>query len=277
MFEGSWFGEAIFDSYLRERKLALLTQPALDRLYRDWGSGSVSLSLAEISAVKILVVLLLLLGLAAHVFYKPGVAKALKTVEGRRLPVRLYLRGYHFFTLGFFLLLVCLFVLWPVKFGLVALAILIVVPGTVYLLLYSRDIVQGTYLERLVYFCLFVFLLQALLGWPYLYGRRAFQPEFYLVHIPGAEPDHCDPAKLLKGPSFLAYEDEREKRKLFFRVCFEQDGDKLLDFFEYPGTYRVVGKESLSKVLADFVPPVSSSEAARALSEAQKQLGAMLP
>jgi len=271
-FEGSWFGQVIFDSYRREHGLALLSPPALSQVYREWGSGSVSVPLAELSAVKLLLAVLVLLGLAAHIVYKPSITQA---GERARRPSRLlsaYCRCYHVLTVVMFALLLCLFLLWPAKFALVVLALLIVAPGTLYLLLYSRDLLQGNYLDRLAYICLLFVVAATLICWPYLYGHRVFQPEFYVVHLAGAEPDHCDPSRLHRGPVFLAWQEDGEKRKLFFRVCFEQDGDKLLDFFEYPGKHKVVGKESLSTVLADFVPPVPRADGSKAVRDTAKLL-----
>ena len=156
VFEGRWFGQMIFSSYLTEWKFSLLGQPPLDDSYRVWGSQSIPLSFHEITIFMVPLSLFLLLGLLAHVLYKSSVAERLQTVQSRHPAKRVYLRHYHFFTFGFFFLLACLFLLWSMKSGLVVLLILLLVPITFYLVRYSRDLLKGTFPERLVYASLFL-------------------------------------------------------------------------------------------------------------------------
>ena len=67
LFDGKWFGQAIFSSYLIQQDVTILTPPAWDDLYSALGSDSLTHSISNISAFSLLLSLALMLALLAHV------------------------------------------------------------------------------------------------------------------------------------------------------------------------------------------------------------------
>ena len=92
--------------------------------------------------------------------------------------------------------------------------------------------VHGVFLDRVVYTCLFIFLVVAIFEWPRQYGERLFNPSFSVATLPvGAiDPGRCDEQKLSKGPRLLA----DEQVITLLRVCIDRsNGARFLDFFVY--------------------------------------------
>lgn len=274
IFDGRWFGSAIFSSYLRQRHVDL-TSPVSDDLYRDWGSSSVQFSLSHVSSVAMLLTVVLLFGLFAHVIFKPYVAPELASPAvahpsfKRRVWSR-YLCSYHWFTLLIIVLLTCIYFFVPLGYGLGLDLVLIGLPSALYLFLYSKDIVQGVFLERFVWTCLLLLLVASLIQWPALYGRTVFSPEFFTVTLPNQNPDTCS-AELRKGPIFLAWRAKDKAHSQLCRLCFDASGDRFIDFFE-SGDFQVVKKANLTSTIDSFVPPVSVEEGNKAIAEAEKAL-----
>lgn len=275
IFDGRWFGSGIFSSYLHQRHVDL-TSPVSDDLYREWGSNSVQASLSQVSSVAMLMSLLLLFVLVAHVIFKPSVSTQLGSPSNahsgfKGLVFLTYLRSYHWFTLLIVVSLTCIYFFMPLGHGLGLGLLLIGLPSALYLFLYSKDILQGAFLERFVWTCLLLLLVVSLIEWPSLYGRTIFSPEFFAVTLPSQNPDTCS-AQLQKGPIFLALRSKDKAHNEFFRMCFDDAGDRFIDFFESGDSYQVSKKANLTNVIDSFVPPVSDTEGDKAIADALKKL-----
>lgn len=256
-FDGRWFGQAIFNSYLLQQSVSVLTPPATDDLYSALGSQSLTGSIGQVSAVGLLLSVILLLALVAHVLAKKSIAaaNAAPAPGGSAMDriSRLYVTHYFFITLGIFGVLVSLFVLAQLRVALVVLLVLITVPAALYLVVYSKDAMNGMFVERFVWVSLLIVLLISLFGWPYLYGRRLYDPSFVLATTGTAAPDHCDGQQLSKGPIYVAA--DNGSKTLFFRMCFRPPDSRYIDFFSYDGPQTRIGTDRLSLVLTNFVPP----------------------
>jgi len=278
LFDGRWFGANILNSYLRHRHVGLVSAVS-DDLYREWGSNSVQFSLSQLSTVAIFLSVFLLFGLVAQVMFKPNVAAELgvpaAAYASLKKRIRLkYMRLYYWLTLIIFLSLTGIYFFMPLGYGLALVFVLIALPCALYLLLYSKDILQGGFVERFVCACLLVLLVASLVEWPVLYGREAFSPEFPSVTLANQSPDSCS-AELRKGPIFLAWPSKDKTHNQFLRVCFDGAGDRFIDFFESGDAYRVGGRDSLTRVLLAFVPPVSDEEGKKAIADAETKLKAL--
>ena len=222
--------------------------------------------------VDLLLSLLLLIGLIAHILFKPSLGAARQKLGSHRWPIRFYLRCYHALTLAFLSLLLCLFVLWSVKSGLIILLILIVVPSIAYLFMNSRDLTKGTFMERFVCVCLLLFLAVGLIGWPHLYGKRVFEPKFFEVTFAGDRPNRCDQSRYKTGPVLLAY--QKNGKEMFCQICLGDD-TKYIHFFDHSGAKPLGGGEvTLSSVATHFVPPVQRGEGEEAIADIREQLRA---
>lgn len=274
LFDGRWFGETIFNTYLQRHAVIVLTRPSNDELYGIFAAQSVPLAMENSSGALIFFSLVLLLALFAHVISKPTVAKLRAALQPEQVPRRvprtrgewksvirfawcMYVKFHEFGTLCLFLALICLFFFWPFSRGLAIAFLLITIPSALYLLIYSSDISRGEFSERFAYACAFVMLVVAVIGWPRLYGQRYFDPDFALASSSGS-PDHCDENQLFKGPTFVAF--EKGDELLLFRLCFSKTGEKkYVDFFSTKGQQvNKLGSGKLSFVLKTFVPPVAA-------------------
>ena len=245
LFDGRWFGETIFTTFLQQQTLGLLTHPANTDLYGMFAAQSVPQAMQNASPVLVFVSLVLLLLLFAHVVSKPAAAKARATLPATPAPGRLrtaadrkafanfvkgiYIRYHEAWTVCTFFLMISLFFFWPFRGGLALAFLLITIPSAYYLIVYATDITRGEFAERFVYVCVFVFLVAAIVAWPRLYAQRQFDPDFTLATPNETFRDHCD-RELSKGPTFVAF--EKGDEQLLFRLCVDlNSGRKFLDFF----------------------------------------------
>lgn len=272
LFDGRWFGETIFNAYLQQQTVVLLTPPATDELYSAFAAQSLPQAMQNTNAALVFVSVVLLLLLFAHVVSKPTVAKLRATLQAVRRPRSVprtradwkrtmsfvrstYVRFHELGTVCLFLALTSLFLFWPFNRGLAIAFLLLTIPAALYLFVYPADISRGEFSERFVYVCVFALLVVAVLGWPRLYGQRHFDPAFAVASSGGGGLDHCDENLLLKGPTFVAF--EKADEQVLFRLCFDKTGqNKYLDFFSSKGQpLTKVGYGNLRLVIKAFVPP----------------------
>lgn len=271
LFDGRWYGETIFRAYLQSRTLDILTAPTTTDLYGLFAAQSVPGSLRDASGLLVLLFLLVGLIVLAHIISKPNIEKLADTFQrpplpraiplsraDRRAAVRfiqwIYVEYQPLVTLLLFMILTGLFFAWPFRSGLALAFLIAVIPAALYLLLYPSDLSKGEFLDRFAYVGILAMLVVSLFGWPQLYGTAVFDPDFPIVSAPGAQ-DHCDEARLFKGPSFVAY--ESADAATMFRVCFDRTGEKkYVDFFS-GGKEQMsrLGRAKLSEVIATFVKP----------------------
>jgi len=276
--DGKWFGQAIFNSYLKRWPgVELIGDPTLP-LYSRWGYDSFSKSLSSVGPLTLLLSLLVAAGLLAHILFKPTLLKALADASLSRLK-RAYLRSYHAVTLAMFFSLLLLYMSWPRASGLIVLLILIVIPAGGYLVLYSSDMTKGEFVDRFVYSCVFLFLIVTILEWPNQYGSRLFEPRIEAVTLSAdsSSAGSCSAQKLKIGPVFLASESAATPVKTLLRVCFDGRGALYLDVFPYDKRVEVGGKEFLSQIIMNFQRPIDAAAAQRAVADVQSQVTALIP
>jgi hypothetical protein len=222
LFDGHWYGEAIFGAFLNRMAVEMLTAPGGSELYSLVAFHSVPASLQLSTFLSVVLFTLAMMALIAHVIGKPNVAQLAKSVgrpasiafppkskaDAKRLALLmkyLYVNYQALVTLAVFMFLVAIFFRWSFSGGLALAFLLIVIPAVLYLLLYPNDLSRGTFLERFAYIGLLGILITTLLGWPQLYGAGVFDPTFPIASGV-TNLDHCDEARLQRGPSFVAFE-----------------------------------------------------------------------
>ena len=262
LFDGHWFGEAIFHSYLRGQSALVLTNPVTTEMYGRFAAQSIPDSLRETSGA--LVVFLVAVGLlvVAHVVSKPTVAAAAPDIEKQPVPTAVgrriayaYFVYQPLFTIVLFVVLAGLFFAWPSRNGLALVFLIASIPAAMYLLFYATDLTKGVFLERFAYVSVLVLLVMVLFGWPQRYGRSGFDPLFPVATVPGTS-DHCNNAKLQKGPTFIAFEGADETTT-FLQICFNPaSGRRVVDFYSVKGPQGPKDEPtSLTEALRLFVLP----------------------
>ncbi len=146
----------------------------VDGLYRTWGGQIAADFLPHLFSAKALLALVLVLLVTSHVIFKAHLEKARASVQKYVLPVRLYLRYYFRITLVVFLGLTLSLFGVPTRFWLITCFLLMLLPSTIYLVLYSKDIMRGRFYERYAYVGMLLLLVVALVGLPANYGRKFF-------------------------------------------------------------------------------------------------------
>src|SRR5262245_31369752 len=207
LFDGRWFGETIFSTYLQQQAAVLLTGPATDDLYSSFAAQSVPLAMQNASAALIFVSLVLLLVLFAHIVSKPTIAKLRATLPpiGQHrgllsLLWNLYVRFQEFVTVCLFLVLTSLFFFWPSNCGLAIAFLLIVIAGAFYCS-FTPPTSRAANSPNASFTCASsLFSSSPCSDGPGLYAQRHFDPDFALASS-GGTLDHCDESRLFKGPT----------------------------------------------------------------------------
>ena len=186
----SWVGASAFDSFKGNltAQVSFPTEP-LPPLLEAWSGRVLRESLTGLEGLRLVVLVVALLALVAHVVVRSSLdsvedgstgAPPAESARTRQLR-RAYDRWHGVLTLALFLILAA--VLWraPSPTVLVVAFALLLIPGTLYLVLYAGDVRRPRFVPRFSWIACAMLLFTALLAAPRLYGERFFDVQMVQV------------------------------------------------------------------------------------------------
>ena len=198
--EWSWFGTVVFTNFASTLEITFQNHKLIQ--HEVWNAGLLFDSLDLAPGPGAFLGLIGLVLLLAHVLFKKtrqglqqGHAATPQQVTGwlhrqSRTLAAIYVRYFYVLTAAVFLALVCCLWLSSSVVALVILFLLVSVPGTLYLLCYSKDLIHGSYAERFVYVVIILCFFLALFGLPRQYGHHRFDPIVWqVVDMEGTEKE----------------------------------------------------------------------------------------
>lgn len=175
---GTWFGQLILSGFCASISLQLLDAPAAAAsLYQQY-SGNLILGGATTNRSPLHLVMLLLIAIVwlAHVIFRAGLEARAEQPPPSRLAA-LYIRFY--FPLTILAAVIFLGVAFgvPREFWFGGLVLMFIVATSAYLIMNTKDAIEGSFWPRLTYLTLLLLLVYAFVAFPAAYGRRVFELE----------------------------------------------------------------------------------------------------